>query len=100
MTMPTSTLMFWYLMLTKIHGAPTNTTIQLLTEVYANACAVSSTQGGGSHGHLRLVMPAGKYLISAHASFQLPAHPGLLPNTLPAPMVLLVPKLHDSMMPH
>jgi len=55
--------------------------LRLLTkEIYANAHAISSTRSGDSHGHLGLVMPVAAYLIVAGMAFQLPVHPGLVPQ--------------------
>jgi hypothetical protein len=45
--------------LTRVHGQPTFDTLQTLsTELKANAASVPSTLGGGSYGHLGLVLSA------------------------------------------
>jgi len=73
--------MFLHLMLTRIIGTPTNSSIKLLTkEVYTNACAVPSMHGGGGHGHLGLVMPDAAYVVVAGVNFQLPIHPRPAPQ--------------------
>ncbi len=48
--------------LTKIEGRPKHTTIQVLRQkIYENAAAISSSLGGGGHGHLGLVMNDDEY---------------------------------------
>ncbi len=43
---------------------PTNTVLKQITkEIYANAQAIPSTQGGGSHAHLGLVMLLAEYML-------------------------------------
>ena len=43
---------------------PTPRTIRLLRqELYANACSVRSTMGGGNHGHLGMLMPNEEYVL-------------------------------------
>jgi len=67
-------------MLTRIVGTPNNSSIKLLTkEVYTNAHAIPSTHGGGTRGHLGLVMSDAEYVVLAGVQFQLPAHPGPTP---------------------
>ncbi len=77
MTMPTTSLTFLHLHLMPIVGTPTNSSLKLLTkEVYANAWAIPSTHGGSGHGHLGLVMPVAKYMVTASIAFQLLVHLG------------------------
>ena len=46
-----------------IKTTPNSDTVNtLIKEVYANAVAIPSPQGGGQHGHLGVVMPAADYL--------------------------------------
>jgi len=93
MAMPRSSFAFPHPTLTAIIGAPTNTTItKLIQEVFANACAVPSTRGSGSHGHLGMIMPAPKYLMLASTAFQLPIHPGDTPNIPPRKLSMRLPK--------
>jgi len=81
MSMPSTMLTFPHAELMPIIGTPHNTSLKLLTkEIYANACAIPSTCGGSSHGHLGLVMPVAEYTVIAGVAFQLPAHPGPVPN--------------------
>src|SRR5210317_941171 len=65
--------------LTPIHGKPTGPTVsKLLTQVFANAIAVPSTNGGGNHGHLGAIVPAAEYLTISNQliAFNAPGHPG------------------------
>ena len=65
---------------TLIPNKPTHTTLQLLQrELYANACTIHSTRGGGAHGHLAIIMPAANYLTRAGQPFDIPIHPGTAP---------------------
>ena len=42
---------------------PTPRTVRILREeLYANACAIPSTLGGGAHGHLGMIMPNAQYI--------------------------------------
>ena len=54
--------------------------VQLLSkELYANAAAITSSQGGGAHGHLGLVMSAADYAaIPGTAAWVDPVNPGAL----------------------
>jgi len=63
----------------------TNSGIKQLTkEIYTNACAILSMQGGSGHGHdLGLVMPVAKYMVITGITFQLPVHPGQVPIHTP-----------------
>ena len=82
MTTPTntSTLSYPHPTLTPLHGKPTNTNLKLLCkEVYANVRAILSTQGGGNHGHMGLIMTAAQYASINAIAFVLPAHPGGAP---------------------
>ena len=67
---------FEYPALTKIHGPPTyETLIQLHNEIKANAASVPSTQGGGAHGHLGLVVPAAQYALLSNIPYVRPRQP-------------------------
>lgn len=80
MTSNPSTITFPHPCLTPINGLPTNSALHLLTkEIYANAQAIPSTYGGGTHGHLGLVMTTADYLTLASIAFLLPAHLGDAP---------------------
>jgi len=73
-------LTFLHSQLMPIASTPHNNSLKLLTkEIYANACAILSTCGGSSHGHLRLVMPIVEYIVIAGMAFQLSVHPGPVP---------------------
>ena len=53
---------FQHKVLTTIHGKPTYETLHVLTtELKANASSVPSTLGGGSHGHLGLILSDIRY---------------------------------------
>lgn len=65
--------------LTRIHGEPSFSNLILLTrEVRANAMAVHSTLGGGSHGHLGLVLSPAQYANISPTPFVRPAFPAAL----------------------
>ena len=65
--------------LTKIHGEPTYHTLKILkNELKANASSVQSNLGGGSHGHLGLVLTRAEYALIAIAPYINPPHPGQL----------------------
>jgi hypothetical protein len=69
---------FQHKVLTRVHGQPTYDTLQTLsTEIKANAATVPSTLGGGSYGHLGLVLSADRYATLATAvPWISPANPG------------------------
>ena len=69
---------FQHKVLTRVHGQPTYDTLQTLsTEIKANAASVPSTLGGGSYGHLGLVLSADRYATLATAlPWISPANPG------------------------
>ena len=63
--------------LTKIHGEPTYETIKTLhNQLKANASLVPSGLGGGTFGHLGLVITPAQYALISPAAFDCPAHPG------------------------
>ena len=65
--------------LTPIRGEPTFETVhKLWNEIKANACSVYLHLGGGTHGHLGLVLKAAQYADVSNTFFTRPAHPGLL----------------------
>ena len=73
------TTVFKYPTLTKIHGEPTFEGVrQLHKEVMANAQTVYSELGGGSHGHLGLVLSPGRYVLISNAEYNRQNHPGQL----------------------
>jgi hypothetical protein len=68
--------------LTSLHSEdkPNHASLKLLhQELNANAMATPSTQGGGAHGHLTLVVDAPTYQAIAGLPFLAPGHPGPLP---------------------
>ena len=77
----TTTLVFPTPILTPIVGRPNNSTLQVLQQqLYQNARAIPSSLGGGSNGHLGLIMTPAKYLTRPNAvAVAVPTSPGLLP---------------------
>jgi hypothetical protein len=72
---------FPYETLTPIAGKPTNTTIQLLQrQLYTNARAVDSPRGGGTHGHMAMLLSDAEYIARARIPFIIPLHPGAAPD--------------------
>lgn len=64
--------------LTKIHGEPTYDTLQRLhNELKSNASSVPSTLGGGSHGHLGLVVSSARYVLITNIPYIRPPPPGM-----------------------
>lgn len=64
-------------MLTPIVGQPTHTTLRvLIRELAANARSVVTTQWGGAHGHLGLVLDDATYQARAGHPFVPLVHPG------------------------
>ena len=71
--------------LTSIRGKPTYETFhKLWNKIKANARSVYSHLGGGTHGHLGLVLMAAQYADISNTIFTLPAHPAPLAITLAA----------------
>ena len=69
--------------LTKVHGEPTYEKLKAIkNELKSNACTVTSDLGGGTHGHLGLVLTAAEYAAISATPYARPAHPG--PLTIPA----------------
>ena len=80
-TSETTSLTFTRPVLTTISGKPDNVTLKSMTkELYTNACSVYSTRGGGTNGHVTIVMPAAAYLTRTGIAFIIPPHPG--PNPI------------------
>jgi hypothetical protein len=77
----TTTFEFPYPTLTRIEGRPTAATLTILrSEIYANALAIESDNGGGDDGHLGVVMPPTEYLARAGTAFHRPIRPGPQPD--------------------
>ena len=67
-----------------IQGEPTYASINDLMQImYANAASVPTTLGGGSHGHIGLVMKASLYATLSPAPFLVPPAPGPFPQFNP-----------------
>jgi hypothetical protein len=70
---------FEFRTLTKIHGEPTYESLKSMTnQLKANACSVTSDLGGGSHGHLGLIMTPTEYALVSSVLYLRHAHPGAL----------------------
>ena len=79
--------------LTKIQGEPTADSLILLKrELKANASSVYSNLGGGTHGHLFLVISPTQFNLLSNAAFVRPLHPGPLtiPNGATATMSVVI----------
>lgn len=71
------TLPFPHPSLTPIDGKPTNSSIQILQrELFTNARSVVSNRGGGTNGHLALLLSPEAYIARAGIAFVPPEHPG------------------------
>jgi hypothetical protein len=67
---------------TKIDGQPTDEDLNLLTEECINAASsIPTTNGGGQHGHIGMIIPEVKYIAFSHNAerFVEPAIPGPYP---------------------
>jgi len=66
--------------LTPVTGKPDNAKLQILQrQLFANARAVQSPRGGGTNGHLAILMDGVTYLARAGQVFLIPIHPGPAP---------------------
>ena len=69
--------------LTKIDGQPTDDDInKLTTQLTAALVTISTTIGGGTLGHIGIIVPDTRYtVLSGGTSFTRPTHPGAYPAT-------------------
>ena len=64
-----------------IQGAPDYETISsMMQALYGNAASLSTTSGGGTHGHIGLIMTPALYLTLTITPFVSPPDPGILPQ--------------------
>ena len=78
---------FVYPSLNRIHGYPTYVSLlKLKKQLKTNAKSVSTDLGGGSHGHLGLVLSPEEYATVSRTPYEFPAHPGdfTLPRNTPS----------------
>ena len=64
---------------TKISGQPTDEDLNQLTKECINAAAsVSTTNGGGRHGHVEMIIPDAEFVAFSHNAerFLVPTNPG------------------------
>ena len=65
--------------LTKVHGELDFQKLkQIKNEVKANASLITSTLGGGAHGHLGLVLTPAEYALVSGTPYNRPVFPGQL----------------------
>ena len=67
---------------TKIDGQPTDEDLNLLTEECINAASsIPTTNGGGQHGHIGMIIPEAEYITFSHNAerFVEPTNPGPYP---------------------
>ena len=69
---------------TKVHGQPTNTDINLLEgELIAIAATVATALGGGNNGHAGMLLADAEYAALAPGTpFIQPANPGIYPDSV------------------
>ena len=70
---------------TPIEGQPTDDDINTLVEECSNAAAsVPTSNGGGRHGHIGMLMEDTEYQLISHrnAQFIVPVYPGAYPTTV------------------
>jgi hypothetical protein len=76
----TTSLSFPHPELTPVSGEPTTASLRLLKkELFANARQIHSTRGGGTNGHLQIMMTDVEYITRANVAFIVPVHPGDAP---------------------
>ena len=64
-----------------IQGEPTYASIhELMCALYANAASLPSPSGGGSHGHLGLIMCPSLYETLSPTPYNTPNDPGVTPT--------------------
>ena len=70
---------FEFRVLTKIHGEPTYKNLKdTKNQLKSNACSVASDLGGGTLGHLGLLLTAAEYATTSAVPYVRPVHPGIL----------------------
>ena len=69
--------------ITKIDGQPTDEDInKLTTQLTAALVTISTANGGGHLGHIRIVVPESRYVaLSKGTKLDRPTHPGAYPAT-------------------
>ena len=90
---------FEYPVLTKISGQPNYELLKTIkNELKANAASVPSNLGGGSNGHLGLVLTPAEYLTVSATAYNRPIHPGTLviPQGPPAVPQYLRQEMRDD----
>ena len=64
-----------------IQGAPDYESISSMVQaLYGNAASLSTTSGGGAHGHIGLIMTPALYATLTATPYLAPIDPGILPN--------------------
>ena len=67
--------------LPKLDGEPTYENINSLMQMlYANAATLTSTMGGGKHGHIGLIMKPALYRTLSTTPYETPVDPGPIPT--------------------
>lgn len=87
--------------LTPIVGRPNSTNLQVLQQqLYANARSVASDRGGGTQGHLALLMSNAAYLLRPGAiAFDIPVSPGILgvpPNQASSAQITDLKRVYEN----
>ena len=74
-----ATTSFEYLILTRIHGMPSYESLRKIkNKIKANTASVPCDIGGGSYGHLELVLTVAEYVNITQTEYIFPVHPGIL----------------------
>ena len=67
-----------------IDGEPTYESINNIMQIlYANAATLPTTTGGGTHGHIGLIMKPEIYSTLSEIPYTIPADPGPIPIYTP-----------------
>ena len=90
---------FEYPTISRIHGQPTYETLQrMYNELKSNASSIPSTLGGGTHGHLGLLLDATQYAMISPYPYIRPIFPGPLyvPPNLTPQMAMMYQNQHKE----
>jgi hypothetical protein len=80
--------------LPKVTGEPTFEDLKVIMRLLnTNAMSVSSYVGGGSHGHLGIIMTNEEYFAIAADVFPLPDNPGASPEVVVGMMAAVIAEL-------
>ena len=86
--------------ITKIDGQPTDEDLNLLIKELTNAAgSVATTNGGGEHGHVGIIVEEAEYITFSNGGerFVVPTNPGAYPATVDADAVIREGQIAEHM---